>query len=589
VKRRIAAAFPYAVFLLLLLVSWNRWIEPWVDSGRELMVPWRLAHGEALYRDVRFHHGPLAPYLGAAIDRLTGGLLWGRIGLAGLIALFQLEALRRIASRTLPGGRAPLATGLAVALAFFLRPGGWLFPFSFDTALAVTAVTWAVALGERRTAGAERWVWALSAAALLSRLEIGAAGLLALGFEAFRSPRRLVRLAAVPVSIALLFYALVSLGTPVSTLATGGWLSVFSAPIEWRNVYRAYAGLDRPGLRLIELALAGILVLVVLSVLSLASGVARAIPHPSAARWVEGIAVAGLLLTALVFLRPPEGLAGTVGLVPPLVRIVPIAVMVGALERVVRRLRGRPPEGVFLAVPDSVLVLAALFAARLLLAAGYAGPYNAYFLPLPAIVAAAGLWTFAERAARHVGPSLPRLTTAVVSVFLLFRSAAIADFYRGHDWGVVQTPAGSLVLPEPIAWTTRAALLDLQRDSPAGDLVGFPEGGFANYVLRRKNPTAFEKFFPGHLRDSDETAVIERLSRRPPANIFFVDVLTVGEGTPVFGRDYLPRLDRFLRENFRTRACYGPGARPEARIGDPQFFIEIRVPLSSGAIPPDAR
>ncbi|HEY6146701.1 MAG TPA: hypothetical protein VIZ69_03355, partial [Thermoanaerobaculia bacterium] len=65
-----AAILPYAVFLLLLAGTWNRWMEPFVDSGRELMVPWRVAQGESLYRDIHFHHGPLAPWAGAAIDGL---------------------------------------------------------------------------------------------------------------------------------------------------------------------------------------------------------------------------------------------------------------------------------------------------------------------------------------------------------------------------------------------------------------------------------------------------------------------------------------------------------------------------------------
>ena len=42
--------------------------------------------------------------------------------------------------------RAALATSTAIAAAVFLWPGGWLFPFSFDTALAVAALTWALAL-----------------------------------------------------------------------------------------------------------------------------------------------------------------------------------------------------------------------------------------------------------------------------------------------------------------------------------------------------------------------------------------------------------------------------------------------------------
>src|SRR5262249_20719488 len=97
---------PYAVFFALLAISWGRWIEPYVDSGRELMVPWRLAHGESLYREIHFHHGPLAPYAGAAVDRLFGASLAARVGLALFVALFHLECLRRLTLRFLTAGRA---------------------------------------------------------------------------------------------------------------------------------------------------------------------------------------------------------------------------------------------------------------------------------------------------------------------------------------------------------------------------------------------------------------------------------------------------------------------------------------------------
>lgn len=72
------AAAPYAVFLILSLISWNRWLEPYVDSGRELMVPLRVAQGEQLYRDVAFYHGPLGPLLAAGVDRLAGASLPAR-------------------------------------------------------------------------------------------------------------------------------------------------------------------------------------------------------------------------------------------------------------------------------------------------------------------------------------------------------------------------------------------------------------------------------------------------------------------------------------------------------------------------------
>ncbi|HEY6928145.1 MAG TPA: hypothetical protein VJA66_00585, partial [Thermoanaerobaculia bacterium] len=73
------ALLPYGVFLLLAAISWGRWIEPYVDSGRELMVPLRLARGERLYRDVRFYHGPLAPYLAAGLEKVCARSLAARI------------------------------------------------------------------------------------------------------------------------------------------------------------------------------------------------------------------------------------------------------------------------------------------------------------------------------------------------------------------------------------------------------------------------------------------------------------------------------------------------------------------------------
>ncbi|MDQ6894750.1 MAG: hypothetical protein M3167_19005, partial [Acidobacteriota bacterium] len=192
---RVAAlVLPYAVFLLLLAGSWNRWMEPFVDSGRELMVPWRVAHGETLYRDIHFHHGPLAPWAGALIDRAAGRSLAARTAFAGSIALAALEALRRLCRRWMPGIEGAIGAGVAVAAAFFLRPGGWMFPFSFDTAIAVAAILAALAFlngggADEREAvpGRDGLAAACLLAALLARPELGAAGIAAAALEARRA------------------------------------------------------------------------------------------------------------------------------------------------------------------------------------------------------------------------------------------------------------------------------------------------------------------------------------------------------------------------------------------------------------------
>jgi hypothetical protein len=55
-----------------LATSWRKWPHPLIDFGRELYVPWRLATGALLYRDVEDIYGPFSQYLNAAFFRLFG-------------------------------------------------------------------------------------------------------------------------------------------------------------------------------------------------------------------------------------------------------------------------------------------------------------------------------------------------------------------------------------------------------------------------------------------------------------------------------------------------------------------------------------
>ncbi|HYB52669.1 MAG TPA: hypothetical protein VEG84_02275 [Thermoanaerobaculia bacterium] len=584
-RQVLLAALPYAVFALLAMLSWNRWIEPYVDSGRELETPWRLSTGQVLYRDVRFYHGPLAPYVAAAVDRAAGPSLPARIALGALIAIANLEILRRLALRLLGPPRAALTASLLVAVAFFQRPGGChLFPFSFDTAIAAAAIAGAcLAASGRESARGDAAAAACLLAALLSRPEMGIAAAAALAAERRRA-RRLAIPVFAPLAAAALLYAALSVGTPLETLRREGWLAFVGPPQTFRNIYAAYAGLDRPGLRLAELALSVVVLLLVATLLGASSAIATRLRRGGGA--VEAAAVGLLLALAAVCWNPPEDLAPTLELFPPLVRVVPPILLVAAALRVARRLGRRMPAGPFEAVPDALLYAAALMAVRLLLAAGYVGPYSAFLLPLPLLVAVAALFRMADAAAAGLGPRLARLTAAAIAIFLLFRCADLSRIFRHPGWAKVETPAGSLWLTEPVASTTRDALRDLAARVPAGgSLVGFPEGGFFNYVLRLSNPLPQDQFFPGHLDAGAEADAVARLSRRAPDAVLYANVLAVGHLAPRFGADYLGALDRFVRGNFAPVACYGPGAAPTARIGDPQFFVEVRALRRDPAAP----
>ncbi len=581
-RRAAPALFPYAIFFLLMAASWNRWMQPFVDSGRELMIPARVAAGERLYRDLHFHHGPLAPWMGAAVERLAGRSIAARTFLAFAITLAGLEALRRLAARWMPGWNGSVATSLAVAVAFFLRPGGWLFPFSFDTAIAVASVTGALAClagppKRRRDLAAG----ALLLAALLSRPELGIAGVAAAVLDARSRPARFAALAAAPLLAASAAYAALSAGIPFEKLVADGWLALVRPPQAFRNVYRSYAGLDQPGLRGAQVALSAILVLLAgcLLVIAAAASERARRTSPRAAAAVEAAALLLLAVCASIFVFPTSSWQGPLSLFPPLVRTVPVLCLGVAVARLHALAFKRGGADWAPGVSDGAILIAVLFGARLLLAAGYSGPYNAFFLPLPIAVTLAALFHGAARWSAAFGRSLPRLVRSALLVFVAFRSAEVARIHRRPGWEELATPAGAVVLPAVEARTAQLVLADLEGRLPRPrTLTGFPEAGFFEYTLGARNPLPLEQFWPGHLDAEDERRTIAELEKRPPDALLVINAIAVGEGTRSFGTDYSEILGRYVDTHFRPVAVYGPGAGPAPRIGDPDFFVEVRVP-----------
>ena len=62
-----------AVFFAALATwSWEKWADVHIDFGAELYTAWRLAEGDALYRDIAYRQGPLPHYLNALWFTLFG-------------------------------------------------------------------------------------------------------------------------------------------------------------------------------------------------------------------------------------------------------------------------------------------------------------------------------------------------------------------------------------------------------------------------------------------------------------------------------------------------------------------------------------
>jgi len=164
--------------------TWGAWGNLTIDSGREMYVPWVLAEGKTLYKDIWYLYGPASPYFNSLLYRLFGvhlNVLYcaGSLSALGSALFLYLTGMRL--SCTLVGW-----TAAAAVLFQAFHPTLFCFPlpYSFATVygcLISCAFLWILVCAS----GSRHWAWTFSAAtvaaiAMLLKLEVGAACYLAL-------------------------------------------------------------------------------------------------------------------------------------------------------------------------------------------------------------------------------------------------------------------------------------------------------------------------------------------------------------------------------------------------------------------------
>jgi hypothetical protein len=83
-RRWVPAIILTVAFVHNTATSWRKWGNIVIDVGRELDLPRQMVDGKALYSDLRFYYGPLAPFVNAGLYRIFGVHLDVLIG-AGLV------------------------------------------------------------------------------------------------------------------------------------------------------------------------------------------------------------------------------------------------------------------------------------------------------------------------------------------------------------------------------------------------------------------------------------------------------------------------------------------------------------------------
>ena len=138
-----------AIAALAFIQSYQRWLDPIIDTGRDLYIPEQIDHGAKLYRDIRYQYPPLAPYLLAAVTAVVGHSLASYTAI-GLAQALGIAALLWVVGRRTAGPIAGFIAALFFVALSFCGASTWganfLFPYSYAATIGMVLMMAALTL-----------------------------------------------------------------------------------------------------------------------------------------------------------------------------------------------------------------------------------------------------------------------------------------------------------------------------------------------------------------------------------------------------------------------------------------------------------
>lgn len=584
---------PAAEFLLYALLaafalraSWLTWPDAFVDFSRELYLPWRVACGEVLYRDLAYYFGPLSVHVNAALFALVGRpsihalfALNAAFWLATLLALRVL--LRRVAR---PAVAALCVCGFILLFSFnryllvgnynFLAPYSHELPRGFLLALlALLALDSAI---RRRSALLALPAGFFLGLSLFTKPEIALAAVascaLLLGAAGRPSVRSLLLPSAAGALVALaavllpLSIALRSFPRALHDGLLKLYLDCFDPAVNSLPFFKGVLGTDAPLPHLLRLLSGGVLAAAPFVLLRLlARGSARLRTHLRHLRRCEG-----------VWISIPVLLAAAIGFFAfaPLNAALPLAP--AALLAVLFRGRGRCARrnaGLAAAFALFALVLSAKMAL-----AAHIWHYG-FVLALPAFCCAVLLPSAVRGSPAPPGPAYP---AACLALLLGFSAAALRMQSRTLRQWDIASPIhdGAFLAPAFQAEAFNAALGWIRSETaPESTLAVLPEGAILNVLSGRANPTPYvslpatdiPRYPPGALPAAYSNALPDTL------------VLAAKLGEARFGTDYAQDLMALLAPHY-TPAFTVSLPSPSGPV--PYLLLARRNRLRTHPVPP---
>lgn len=595
--RWLGPALVAVVFVAMTMWSWGKWLDPLIDFGRELYVPWQLTEGRVLYRDLAYFNGPLSPYWNAALFSVFGvglsTLVWANLAILSGVTFLLYRWIVAIGGRTAATfGCVVFLTHCCFGQKIWVANFNWICPYSHEMthgfALALVALTASAKWADN---GQRLWL-AVTGLCLglcfLTKPEILLAAGLAIGcglgatWLRTRPPLRslgrdvgtLAATAALPGVIA---FALLATTLPIADAfdgTLGGWLHLGNAQLTGLRYYKEGLGTDDIAGSLGKIAGFGGAYAVVFG--GTAALLLALRSRTRAAAWLATLPAAAALgwatykVFVTVALEYADSSTGYQNAYRPMIVVVAAVALIASVAWL------RQPN----AAPSKRLTLVfAVFAASLLakMLLHVRVHHYGFTLTVPGLLlATSGLvhWIPAMLArARACAAPFQAVAIAALALSVAFQLRTDHYFYEPKDQVIASGRDRFYGNRAGRGQMVGDYLLEIGRQTAGQPFLVLPEGVTLNYLLRRPSPTKHFNFMPPEFAMFGEEPMLADLRASPPPFIVVVHRSTKEYGLPLFGRNYAQKIWGWVYDNYRVAYRVGPEPLHPDRLRDSHMGI----------------
>lgn len=554
----------FVILLVFLHLSWMKWGDLIIDSGKEWYVPSQILQGKVLYRDLAWLYGPFIPYWNALFLAIGGVHLHSMIASGILSILLTVVPLHFLGRRMMGENLAGLtvATFLCVfAFGFYISPHNYnyVLPYTYAATYGMAFALWALLFFIRTLEGKLETPWAILALTLtgLTRWELATflafamvaatwnPGAQGRGPNGFKTALTIVMpTLGVTVLLYTFFFTLFVRDQGWTWEAIGAHLSLTSP------FALGLMGLDQPKDNLLGLVVT--LGLYVLFLLFFFAGgrAASSLEKGPNGSWVSLILIALFVAVPVVLLF--NNLFGP----QAQFRCVPLLCLYMAWTFWKGR-RKDPKASLFLTV-----ALFALFALVRIIFKAWPGQYG-FTLLVPGLLVY--YWFFLQEIPGKFPEGNVRFfvkggVLLVMGLFLWANYGTEKGWYEKSTL-MVETPRGSLNFFPTDPAPSCSKLLDyLRQNAEVGDsLAVFPEGAALNFLSGLPSPLTDYVCNPVDLKPAGaQVRVIDQLEKNKVTYVVLLQRDTSEYGRSSFGRDYAKDIMGYVFTKYSPIQQYGP-------------------------------